>query len=365
MIYTTNLKDILTQIDQINPINYCKTRNYIDGAITKLSPYISRGVISTKMVVERLLAKGYKPHEIEIFIKQLAWRDYFQQVGNTLKDDIVKDIKHTQENVRSLNIPKNIVIANTTIQSIDNGISELYNTGYMHNHVRMYVASLCCNFAQCHWKYPSKWMYYYLLDADWASNTLSWQWVAGSFSSKKYFANQENINKYCYSNQVNTFLDVSYEEFQNYPVPPELQELVSVNLATNLPDKTPIIINEQLPSYLYNMYNLDCMWDIDINANRILLLEPGFFIKHPVCNNTIQFIIDLSKNISDIQIYIGEFNELVSEYNLHNIHFKEHPAFDHYRGIKHKRDWIFEEVTGYYPSFFNYWKKCQKFFKRF
>ena len=51
-------------------------------------------------------------------------------------------------------------------------------------------------------------MYYHLLDGDWASNALSWQWVAGSNANKKYYANQDNINKYFNSSQKQTFLDV-------------------------------------------------------------------------------------------------------------------------------------------------------------
>ena len=79
-------------------------------------------------------------------------------------------------------MPKAVVEANTTIDAIDEAINELYQNGYMHNHMRMYLASLCCNIAKCHWKHPAKWMYFYLLDGDLASNTLSWQWVAGSNS---------------------------------------------------------------------------------------------------------------------------------------------------------------------------------------
>ena len=49
----------------------------------------------------------------------------------------------------------------------------------MHNHFRMYIASLICNFSNCHFLTPSKWMYYYLLDGDVGSNALNWQWVSG------------------------------------------------------------------------------------------------------------------------------------------------------------------------------------------
>ena len=57
----------------------------------------------------------------------------------------------------------------------------------MHNHIRMYVSSLICNFSNTHFLNPSKWLYYHLLDGDVASNCLNWQWVSGASRNKKYF----------------------------------------------------------------------------------------------------------------------------------------------------------------------------------
>ncbi len=109
--------------------------------------------------------------------------------------------------------------ATTGIEAIDNAIKKLYSSGYTHNHVRMYTASLVCNMAKAHWLQPSKWMYYHLPDGDIASNNCSWQWVAAAFVSRKYYFNQENINKYTFIKQQNTFIDKSYGEIISMPVP--------------------------------------------------------------------------------------------------------------------------------------------------
>lgn len=363
MSFTTDYKELLIQIDSIDPIKYGKTRNYLDGAVTRLSPYISRGVISAKQVTASVLAKGYKPYEIESFLKELAWRDYFQQVWIALKDDINKDVKHTQPNCNNTKISSALANANTGIEAIDKSVNDLYENGYMHNHLRMYVSSIACNIAKSHWSQPAQWMYYYLLDADWASNALSWQWVAGSFSTKKYFANQDNINKYCNTNQKNTFLDVDYDEFESIATPDVLNDYVSLELKTNLPKTSSFVFDNNLPTYIYNFYNLDCNWDKNIRANRVLLLEPSFFQQYAVCDKTINFILALSKNISNIQVYVGEFNEAFDNIDINKINYKEHPTNKHYKGVEHKRDWMFEEVKGYYPSFFSYWKKCEKYLK--
>lgn len=358
-------QDILNQIDQIDPIQYGKTRNYLNGAVTRLSPYISRGVISTKQVAEIVLNKGYSPHKIDSFLKELAWRDYFQLVWQTLKSKINEDVKQPQPKVSNYQIPLEIINAKTGIEAIDIGIKTLYDTGYMHNHLRMYVASICCNIAQSHWQQPAKWMYYHLLDADWASNALSWQWVASSFSSKKYFANQENINKYCNTQQEHTFLDHPYEILPNLEIPEILKATQSFDLKTTLPNCNVLDIHENLPIYIYNLYNLDPKWDENIQANQILLLEPEHFAQYPVSEKTIQFIIDLSKNIKKCQVYVGSFESLQNQYSNHNFHYKEHPFNEHYQGTQHKRDWLFENIKGYFPSFFSFWKQAEKELKKY
>lgn len=358
-MFTTHPDEIRQRVDSLDPIGYGKTRNYLDGSVTRLSPYISRGVLTTRQVAKEILAKGYKPNQIEPFLRELAWRDYFQQVWTALGDKINTDIKHLQPRVRAYEIPVSVVNHTTGIQAVDDGIRSLYHTGYLHNHVRMYVASIACNVAQCHWLPAARWLYYHLLDADWASNALSWQWVAGSFSSKKYVANQENINRYCYSNQHHTFLDVPYEAFDQLDIPEVLTETTALNLKTILPTAPPLILDEAHPVYLYNFYNLDWQWGASGTANRVLLLEPSFFETFPVCDRTLQFVLDLATNIPAIQLFVGEFQQLRNLCTC-EFHFKEHPTNRHYAGVEHPRDWMFPNVTGYFPSFFAYWKKCSR-----
>jgi deoxyribodipyrimidine photo-lyase len=356
----TNYDKIITLVNNIDPVKYANTRNYIDGAVTRLSPYISRGVISTAYVLQNVLARGYQPHQIEKFIQELAWRDYYQQVWIAKGHDIDGDLQNNQYPITNKGIPNSILYADCNIRAIDNSIKLVMDSGYMHNHCRMYVAGIVCNMANSHWYTPAKWMYYYLYDADWASNALSWQWVAGSFSNKKYVANQENINKYCGTSQQNTWLDVPYETFDNWTVPNILKETTIPQFKTILPENVTLQLDNTLPTIIYNFYNLDLNWRNTQNANKILLLEPSHFEKYPVSANTISFIIALSKNINKIQIFVGEFMELKNKFQLNEIIFKEHPTTTHYIGTKDNRDWLCSNVTGYYPSFFGYWNKAQK-----
>jgi len=358
-LFETSAVAIDSRVSTIDPITYGRTRNFVDGAVTYISPYISRGVISTKQVLTKLLEQGHAPKQIEKFIQELTWRDYWQQVWSTKGDAIDVDLKNPQTEVTNQGIPEAITMGQTGIEAIDKAIETFYRTGYLHNHVRMYIASIACNVAKSHWNAPAKWMYYHLLDGDWASNALSWQWVAGTNSNKKYYANQDNINKYCHTKQQDTFLDHSYEELPKMAVPSRLSHTIDMKLTTNLPESTPIVIDTTLPSLIYNFYNLDPNWKKGVLANRILLLEPSHFKKYPISEKSIRFMLDLGKNIEGLQVFVGEFQDLMAQYHLEKTYYKEHPTNQHYRGIQEPRDWLFT-VEGYYPSFFAFWKKCKK-----
>lgn len=359
MNFPTDYPSILKRVEEIDPEKYGWSRNYIDGAVTRLSPYISRGVISTKTVFDSLMNRGYDPPRIQKFIQELAWRDYWQQVWISKGNAIDQDLKHEQPDVENHEIPERLIEAKTGIKAIDEAILDFYETGYLHNHIRMYVAAIACNMGKSHWLVPARWMYYHLLDADWASNALSWQWVAGANSNKKYVANQENINKYCHSQQHGTFLDIAYEDFATMTLPNELKSTTIPALKTPLPHQAEIQVDNTRPTLVYNIYNLDPIWKADLDANRILLLSPTHFAKYPVSQKVIDFIIGLSANIEGCQVAVSEFDELVENYDLGEVYFKEHPTNLDYQGTQDERDWMFS-VKGYYPSFFAFWKKCKK-----
>jgi deoxyribodipyrimidine photo-lyase len=365
MNFATDYPTIIECIEKINPLNYAKTRNYINGAVTYLSPYISRGVISLKQVLEAVFNKGYKPYEIEKLLQELAWREYYQRIWQVKSDLIWQDLKQPQPDVKHHRMIAAVQNTATGITILDEQIKILYTTGYMHNHTRMYVAAITCNIAKAYWLQPSKWLYFHLLDGDIASNNCSWQWVAGAFASKKYYCNQENINKYTHSNQQHTFLDKPYDEIPAIPVPDALKETINLQLKTELPVTVLPVIDTTKPTLIYNAYNIDPSWRKNEDVNRVLLLEPSHFVKYPVSEKVIAFIIDLSKNITGIQIYCGEIAALQSLYKASTLNLseafivKEHPAFTYYPGVKDSRDWMYPQVTGYYTSFFSFWKQCE------
>ena len=357
--FATEYQQILRQIDGVDPVRYAKTRNYADGAVTRLSPYISRGVISTRMILEKILRLGLAFDRIEKFVQELAWRDYWQQIWVAKGNAINRDLKQPQQDVAHQQIPRALVNAATSIHAIDEAIEELYQGGYIHNHMRMYVAAIACNIGKSHWRMPARWRYYHLLDGDWASNALSWPWVAGSNANKKYFANQDNLTKYVHCTQKNTSLDKTYAVLVDAQAPPVLVDSLQLSLPCDLPDNTTIELDPQLPTLIYNYYNLDPAWRQNEKANRILLLEPALFNAYPVAPKNIDFMLKLADNIPGLQLFCGEYEQLHRLTSPGAIIYKEHPLNRHYQGQQDPRDWMFQ-VQGYFPSFFAFWKRCKK-----
>ena len=103
-LFTTKYDEILKKVDSINPVKYAVTRNFKNGHVTKLSPYISRGVISTRFIYEKLVEKGFNLKKCEKFIQELAWRDFWQQIWVAKGSLINEDLKRPQEDVNDYKI---------------------------------------------------------------------------------------------------------------------------------------------------------------------------------------------------------------------------------------------------------------------
>ena len=105
--------------------------------------------------------------------------------------------------------------------------------------------------------------------------------------------------------------------------------------------------------------SIDPNWRKNEKANRVLIFEPKIFLEYPVSQKCLDFSINLSKNINDIQIFFGDIDLLKSKYGVSKFIFKEHPLNSHYKGEEDERDWLFK-IEGEYLSFFKYWNKIRK-----
>jgi deoxyribodipyrimidine photo-lyase len=188
----------LILLQQINPERYSATRNFIDGMVTKLSPYIRHGVLSLAEVRDYCLQQVSDPLVAEKLVQELAWRDYWQRLYEVWGDGIWQD----REPYKTGNIhyhdelPEAIIKGETGLRCMDSFRDELITTGYLHNHQRMWFAAYIVHWRQIRWQAGAHWFLKHLLDGDPASNNLSWQWVASTFSQKPYYFNRENLERF-------------------------------------------------------------------------------------------------------------------------------------------------------------------------
>ncbi|WP_409432228.1 FAD-binding domain-containing protein [Litorimonas sp. RW-G-Af-16] len=211
------------KLDTMKPAAYGGSRNHVDGAVTRLSPYIRHGVLSLSEVRDRALAMT-SAKEAEKLIQQLAWRDYWQRLYKARPEIIWNDAEDYKTGFAPSDyaeaLPADIQAAETGVAAIDHFLRELIETGYLHNHARLYVASYICHWRRVKWQAGAKFFLQHLLDGDPASNNLSFQWVASTFSHKPYYFNLENVQKFTGPSvdtraQTNEALTGSYEQVFN------------------------------------------------------------------------------------------------------------------------------------------------------
>jgi deoxyribodipyrimidine photo-lyase len=360
-IFTTDYAEIMTTIDAINPKAYASSRNFLDGKVTGLSPYLTHGVINTRQVSDIVIDRyGFEKSYKLIF--ELAWRDYYSQTWWQKGDSIFLDLYNQQAPVVSDLVPDSVLSASTSIVAIDNAIKDLIDTGYMHNHARMWTASLVGNYARTRWQAPAAWMYYHLLDGDLASNSLSWQWIVGSGSSRKYLFNQENVNTYSRTVQHNTFVDKDYDQLVDIAVPEVFAKRSTIELLTNLPKTdTPKFVGDNL--LIYSPWTLDPIWKKDFDGDRVLLLEPSHFARHPISQKRLDFILDLAKNIKDLQVWVADWSDAETIIKTKNTFAKPHQNTKHW--VINNLDQVDSMIPltdKTYKSFMSYWKKAEKGF---
>lgn len=200
-VYTSAARaTAIAQLAGIDPIEYGRSRNQLDGAVTRLSPYLRHGVLSLAEVRDEALSRAGTASRCYKLIQELAWRDYYQRLWRLLGTRIWSDIEPYKTGFRDSDyaeeLPADLLKASTGIDYIDRFVSELHTTGYLHNHARMWMAAYVVHGRRVKWQAGARWFLSHLLDGDEASNNLSWQWCASTFSHKPYIYNRQNVLKY-------------------------------------------------------------------------------------------------------------------------------------------------------------------------
>ena len=195
-----NLEDFVEN----NLGEYSRLRNFDFGPNKRsntscLSPYITHGVINEKEVIRKSLDK-FSFSKNEKFIQEVLWRTYWKgwmELRSGVWDDYLIDLKRIKEEFRDNGDYLNAIEGKTKIECFNEWVNELKTYNYLHNHTRMWFASIWIFTLELPWQLGAEFFMQHLYDGDAASNTLGWRWVAGiQTQGKHYLASEWNIKKF-------------------------------------------------------------------------------------------------------------------------------------------------------------------------
>ncbi len=196
--------DKLNQFVEKNLSDYSKLRNFDFGPhkrdnVSCLSPYVTHGVLNEIEIIKKSLEK-FSFSKNEKFIQEVLWRTYWKgwlELRPNVWSDYLIDLKNIKENYRNEKNYQNAIEGKTNIDCFNEWVNELKNNNYLHNHTRMWFASIWIFTLDLPWQLGAEFFMQHLFDGDAASNTLGWRWVAGvQTQGKHYLASEWNIKKF-------------------------------------------------------------------------------------------------------------------------------------------------------------------------
>ncbi len=195
------------RLEEFLPIapDYGVKRNFVIPGhpnVSRLSPAIRHRLLLESEVVESAL-KRFRLQAVEKFVQEVLWRTYWKgwmenhpSVWNRYVQRL-KLVKNHRDPDRSP-LAERICAGRSGVGLIDRLTCELVETGYLHNHARMWWASYWIHVARLPWEWGADFFFRHLIDADPASNTLSWRWVAGLHTrGKAYLIRESNLRRFC------------------------------------------------------------------------------------------------------------------------------------------------------------------------
>ena len=196
--------DKLNNFVEKNLSDYSRLRNFDFGPdkrdnVSCLSPYVTHGVLNEIEIIKKSLAK-FSFSKNEKFIQEVLWRTYWKgwlELRPNVWTDYLVSLNNIREKFKDNKEYLNAIEGNTNIECFNEWVKELKENNYLHNHTRMWFASIWIFTLDLPWQLGAEFFMQHLYDGDAASNTLGWRWVAGvQTQGKHYLASEWNIKKF-------------------------------------------------------------------------------------------------------------------------------------------------------------------------
>tara|TARA_B100001769_G_scaffold270004_1_gene260611 strand:+ start:96 stop:1238 length:1143 start_codon:yes stop_codon:yes gene_type:complete len=329
-----------------NLSEYSKLRNFDFGPdqrgnISCLSPYITHGVLSEREVMS-LSLKKFPFVKIEKFIQEVLWRVYWKgwlELRPNVWRDYILDLNRLKQEYKDDKNYLEAVEGRTKIECFNTWVDELKRYNYLHNHARMWFASIWIFTLCLPWQLGAEFFMKYLLDGDSASNTLGWRWTAGiQTKGKNYVASEWNIKKFT----NNRFSNIKLNE-NPVPINDERNYSIINNgfLDANISNSQDLLVFDNNISFeqsdfkdqsfktIYFVFNENETRQIKldekvINFKKSLIKDQIESLKNKSLNCkiiNIQDLKDMKENLLALYPSIGENLDYINSNNFKNISF--------------------------------------------
>ncbi len=357
MNFETSRAKAIEKLDRFvekNLSDYSKLRNFDFGSdkrnnVSCLSPYITHGVLNEVEVIKKSLAK-YSFNKNEKFIQEVLWRTYWKgwlELRPSVWSDYITNLNNIREKYKEDPNYLKAIEGKTNIECFDEWVKELKTHNYLHNHTRMWFASIWIFTLDLPWQLGAELFLKHLYDGDAASNTLGWRWVAGiQTQGKHYLASEWNIKKFTNNRFQNIKLnenappkmtDKTYSIIKNDFINPEISEdktLVifennlsfensdfkefkfdKIILAVNSNEFRNIKLSDNVIKFKSELINdqLERIKSLSINCEKVSIdkledIKRDFYILYPSVGENLDFVLSNLNNYKFIYRELDQFS---------------------------------------------------------
>jgi len=244
--------DKLNNFVEKNLSDYSRLRNFDFGPdkrdnVSCLSPYVTHGVLSEIEIIKKTLAK-FSFSKNEKFIQEVLWRTYWKgwlELRPNVWTDYLVSLNSIRGKFKNNEEYLNAIEGNTNIECFNEWVKELKENNYLHNHTRMWFASIWIFTLDLPWQLGAEFFMQHLYDGDAASNTLGWRWVAGvQTQGKHYLASEWNIKKFT----NNRFQNIKLNENAPPKVSEKSYNIIKQNFTNpqNIEEKNLLVFENNL-----------------------------------------------------------------------------------------------------------------------